>query len=204
MRQATDLSLPRRLRERARSHMGFAGWLEFGFRRDTCGSELAHESVEAGESSVSDTLPSRASPLPHEVLRGALHLGPAAKPVGVSLLTKASVHVNHLCLTHCLREQARSHMGFAGWLEFGFRRETCGSGLAHEGIGQANHLCLTYHFRERARSHMRFAGWLAFGFRRETCGSGLAHESVSSGGSSVSDTLPSRASSLPQGICGVS
>ncbi|RBC03311.1 hypothetical protein C3E97_004575 [Pseudomonas sp. MWU12-2115] len=35
------------------------------------------------------------------------------------------------------------------------------------------------------------------------CGSGLARESVESVDICFSDTLPSRASPLPQGICGV-
>ena len=67
MRQAIDLSLPRRLREQARSHMGFAGALEFGFRRETCGSELAHEGVSSGGSFVVGIPFSRAGSLPHGI-----------------------------------------------------------------------------------------------------------------------------------------
>ena len=90
-----------------------------------------------------------------------------------------------------------------GLAESGCSRKTCGSGLAHESGGSGQNLYLTHCLREQARSHRRFVGWRGSGCSRKTCGSGLAHESGGSGQKCVSDTLPSRASPLPQEICGL-
>ena len=72
-----------------------------------------------------------------------------------------------------------------------------------KAMGYATFLCLTHCVREQARSHMGFLVLPGFEYNRKPCGSGLAHESGGAGNLAVSDALPSRASSLPHGICGV-
>jgi len=222
--------------------MGFFVLPGFDYNRKPCGSGLAHESGGSGNLAVSDALPSRASSLPHEICGVAGLLCTTKNPVGVSLLTKAAGQANYLCQTHCIREQARSHMRFFVWPGFEYTRKPSGTELAHKGggsgnlavsdtlpsragslphricgvvghlstpanpvgvglltkaVGHANFLCLTHCIREQARSHMGFFVLPGFEYTRKPCGSGLAHESGGSGKLSVSDTLPSRASSLP-------
>ncbi len=166
-----------------------------GCSRNTCGSGLVHESGGSGQKSVSDPLLSRASPLPQEIC--GWDPGAAEKLVGVGLLTKAEGQVKNLYLTHCLREQARSHRRFVGWRDPGAAEKPVGVGLLTKAAGQVKHLYLTHCLREQARSHRRFVGCRGSGCSRKTCGSGLAHESGGSGQKSVSDTLPSQTDSLP-------
>ncbi|RYM36689.1 hypothetical protein EVS84_27280 [Pseudomonas koreensis] len=85
-----------------------------GCSAKSCGSGLAHEGGRSGILSVADTPPSRASSLPHWFCGLPGIAGVARNPVGVGLLTKAAGRAIYLWLTHRLREQARSHIGFVG------------------------------------------------------------------------------------------
>ncbi len=129
--------------------------------------------------------------------------GAAEKLVGVGLLTKAAGQVKNLYLTHCLREQARSHRRFVGWRGSGCSRNTCGSGLAHESGGSGQKSVSDTLPSRASPLPQEICGLAESGCSRKTCGSGLAHESGGSGQKSVSDTLPSQTSPLPQEICGL-
>ncbi len=151
--QANFLCLTHCLREQARSHIRLVGLLgllgiwgqhqilwewgcrEFADNVKPCGSGLAHEGGGSGEFSVSDLMLSRAGSLPHEIVGVVGNLRTTSNPVGVGLLTNAAGQASFMCLTHCLREQARSHMRLVGCRESGDNIKSCGSGLAHESGG---------------------------------------------------------------------
>ncbi len=172
-----------RLREQARSHIGFSAVTRCAYVAKPCGSEPARE--EAGTFSISiDCHAAFASRLaPTMDFRRSQDAHTPQNPVGASLLAKRPVlsafpstvmppsragslpqwifggHKMHIhrktlweraCsrrgryfqhlhrLSHRLREQARSHIGFVAVTRCAYAAKSCGSELAREEAGTSS------------------------------------------------------------------
>ncbi|SDU95664.1 hypothetical protein SAMN04490183_2191 [Pseudomonas corrugata] len=112
---------------------------------------------------MTDTPPSRASPLPHGIWGGrsfCIHHPPLWEP-GLPAMAAAQSTSQWRTLRH--REQARSHMGFEGGRCFCIHlRPLWEPGLPAMAAAQSTSPWQTLRHREQARSHMGFESGRSF------------------------------------------